>query len=291
MDLKQLLYFVTIADEGNISNAAKKLYLTQPPLSYQMKLLEDELNCTLFERGTRLIKLTDEGKLLYQRAKDILDLTSITKDELLSFSNSDIGTIRIGMVSSVASGYGAKWIGEFSKKHPQIQFEIIEANTYILLNKLKENLIHLAIIRSPYSETKYERVVLAQEHLYAIGMRDVFEEQSDSIRLNQLCKYPLITYRRWKKIIENSFFDAGYTPHFHAICEDARTTMSLCEENVGIGIVPYSASTNSLNSGMISKYITDLSLTSNIELIYDTKSYIPKCSRLFISHMENSSLI
>ena len=85
MDLKQLLYFVTISDEGNISNAAKKLYLTQPPLSYQMKLLEDELNCTLFERGTRNIKLTDEGQLLYQRAKDILDLTSITKDELLSF--------------------------------------------------------------------------------------------------------------------------------------------------------------------------------------------------------------
>ena len=288
MDLKQLLYFVTISDEGNISNAAKKLYLTQPPLSYQMKLLEDELNCTLFERGTRNIKLTDEGQLLYQRAKDILDLTSITKDELLSFSESDIGTIRIGMVSSVASSYGAKWIGEFSKKYPKIQFEIIEANTYILLNKLKENLIHLAIIRSPYSETKYERMVLAQEPLYAIGLPDIFREETECIDLKQLCQYPLITYRRWKKIVESSFLTAGYVPHFKCICDDARITMSLCEENVGIGIVPYSASTTSLDSGMISKSITDLSLTSNIELIYDAKSYIPKCSKLFIEYMRDN---
>lgn len=69
MDLKQLDYFTAIVDEGSISAAAKKLHISQPPLSTQMKSLERELGAVLFERGLRSITLTDAGKLMYQRAK------------------------------------------------------------------------------------------------------------------------------------------------------------------------------------------------------------------------------
>lgn len=74
MDLKQLKYFVTVAEEGTISAAAKKLFMSQPPLSIQMKLLEQELGCPLFERGQKHIRLTDTGKLLYDRAQNILKM-------------------------------------------------------------------------------------------------------------------------------------------------------------------------------------------------------------------------
>ena len=74
MDLKQLKYFVTVAEEGTISAAAKKLFMSQPPLSTQMKLLEQELGCPLFERGQKHIRLTDTGKLLYDRAQNILKM-------------------------------------------------------------------------------------------------------------------------------------------------------------------------------------------------------------------------
>ena len=67
MELKQLLYFVTVVEEGTISAAAKKLFISQPPLSAQMKLLEDELGCVLFQRGQRQIQLTEAGKKLYAR--------------------------------------------------------------------------------------------------------------------------------------------------------------------------------------------------------------------------------
>ena len=68
MDLKQLRYFTTVAEEGTISAAAKKLFMSQPPLSTQMKLLEQELGCSLFERGQKHIRLTETGRLLYDRA-------------------------------------------------------------------------------------------------------------------------------------------------------------------------------------------------------------------------------
>ena len=82
MDFHQLQYFVAIAESGSITAAAKKLFLSQPPLSMQMKRLEKELGCVLFLRGAREVQLTEAGKLLYTRAKSMLELRRITEEEL-----------------------------------------------------------------------------------------------------------------------------------------------------------------------------------------------------------------
>ena len=74
MDIRKLQYFTAIVDEGSITGAAKRLHMSQPPLSTQMKLLEEELGVILFDRGSRNIQLTDAGKLLYNRAHAILEL-------------------------------------------------------------------------------------------------------------------------------------------------------------------------------------------------------------------------
>ena len=100
MDVRQLLYFTTIVEEGSISAAAKKLHLSQPPLSHQLKLLEEELNLQLVQRGPRCITLTDAGRLLYKRAQSILSLTWSAKKELLAMASGYSGTLHLGTVSS-----------------------------------------------------------------------------------------------------------------------------------------------------------------------------------------------
>lgn len=85
MDLKQLSYFVAVIQEGTISGAARKLHLTQPPLSAQMKLLEEEAGCLLFERGSRHVQLTAAGQMLYGRAVKMLELADITARELKDY--------------------------------------------------------------------------------------------------------------------------------------------------------------------------------------------------------------
>ena len=79
MNLKQMEYFVAIVNEGNISTAAKSLHISQPPLSAQMKLLEDELGVVLFERGSRSIFLTEAGKIFYEKALHILHLMNCSR--------------------------------------------------------------------------------------------------------------------------------------------------------------------------------------------------------------------
>ena len=78
MELKQIYYFKTVADEGTISAAARKLNMSQPPLSSQMHLLEQELGSILFERGSRKIQLTEAGLLFYEMAKTMLELIRVT---------------------------------------------------------------------------------------------------------------------------------------------------------------------------------------------------------------------
>ena len=78
MDIRKLVYFLTIAEEGNISRAAEKLHIAQPPLSQQLKLLEEELGMVLMERNTRKMHITDAGRLLQSRAKQIVELMDNT---------------------------------------------------------------------------------------------------------------------------------------------------------------------------------------------------------------------
>ena len=97
MDIRQMKYFKTIVEEGTISKAAKKLHMAQPPLSMQLKQLEEELSVILLKRGNKQIELTEAGNRFYKRCLQILDLTEITKNELKE-SFQDV--LRIGITSS-----------------------------------------------------------------------------------------------------------------------------------------------------------------------------------------------
>ena len=87
MDIKQLINFITIVEEGNITKAAQKLHLSQPPLSNQLKSLEQELGVKLVERGSRKITLTDVGNLLYKRGKDMISMFESTLNEVEDFKS------------------------------------------------------------------------------------------------------------------------------------------------------------------------------------------------------------
>ena len=98
MELKQLEYFRAIVDAGTISGAARDLHMTQPPLSYQIKMLEEELQVPLFLRGKKRITLTEAGKTLYEQAGNLLMLSDLAKREVIKSSQS--ATLHIGMTPS-----------------------------------------------------------------------------------------------------------------------------------------------------------------------------------------------
>ena len=110
MDLRTLRYFTVVAEELNITHAAERLCMSQPPLSNQMKALEEELGVKLFIRGKRQLQLTDAGRLLLLRATQILDMTEKAQREVMSLEGGMSGTINLGIVEGRAPFLIARWI-------------------------------------------------------------------------------------------------------------------------------------------------------------------------------------
>lgn len=283
MNLKQLKYFITIADEGSISAAARKLYMSQPPLSAQLKLLEDELGCALFERGARKIALTEAGRVLYRRAKVMLDMERITAEEVISCAERDKGTVRIGIVSSVVCSIAVPQIKKFSEIHENIHFEITEANTYELIEKLKAGIISMAIIRTPFLNEGLEQIVLADDSIIAVGKRGCMPD-ADTILLEHLADKKIIMYRRWEPILREKFSKKGLSPDCVCINDDARTSLSLAESGLGITIVPSSAAAECSESLLRAK-IEDCAIESQIRLVYSNTAHISECAGKFIDFL------
>ena len=155
MDLKQLRYFMAIVEERQITAAARRLHMAQPPLSNQMKMLEDEIGLQLFRRGPHHIELTEAGELLAARAAQLLDMAAMTKRELQDLKQGLCGTLAIGTVSSSGNLLMHEGMQAFRAKFPRVHFEIHDGNTYQLIDMLEKRLIEIAIVRTPFNAARF----------------------------------------------------------------------------------------------------------------------------------------
>ncbi len=288
MDLKQLHYFVTVADEGSITAGAKKLFLSQPPLSTQIKELEKELSCILFERGARKITLTEAGKALYNYAKTILDLTRVAKEEVSSTANPDRGIVRFGMVSSLVCARPLRWVAAFSQQNPEIDFEITEGNTYQLLDQLSAGVLHFALVRTPYPKGRLESVRIASDRLVAVGHPEAFPDEFE-ISPEDLSKKPLIIYRRWEATLKQYFSLQGASPRIHILADDARTVIKAAELELGIAIVPQSAVEALSSQNTVARTISGEGILSATEIVYTPDGHLPGCAQKFLEFLKDKA--
>lgn len=283
MDIKQLTYFITIAEEGTITQAANKLHMAQPPLSTQLRLLEDELGVKLIERGARKIKLTDAGKILYKRAKHIVEITTSTEKEIEEFRKGIQGTLRLGTISSSGTVLLSKRIIDFNKKYPNIKFEIHEGNTYELIEKLNSGIIEVGIVRSPFNSKNFQCLFLEAEPMAAVMSPNYnFEITKDEILLEDLKDVPLIIYRRFEKILLGEFQNLGIEPNIFCINDDARTTILWARAGLGIGIVPKSAINFGFMDNVRYKVINNDTLRTQISAIWIKERYLSMAAKKFL---------
>ncbi len=284
MNFKQLEYFVAVADAGSISSAARSLHISQPPLSTQMHLLEEELGQSLFERGSRSIKLTDAGRFFYERAQSILDMAEGTRKDMEQLGKGLIGTLRLGMISSVQTGPVIESISRFRQNHPGVLFRIYEGNTYQLLDKLSTGQIHAALVRTPFPEDGLECRYLVQEPMVAVGQESFFGNEESSISLASLARLPLIIYRRWEQVLNTHF--SHPVPEYLCICDDARSCLTWAQAGAGVSIVP--ASIMHQGSGNLKTKTIFPSLSSTIALVQLKNAGLSSLGQQFFQSFELS---
>ena len=284
MDIKQLHYFTTVVEEKTVTAAAEKLHMTQPPLTMQLHALESELGCKLFERKGRTLSLTDAGQHMYRRALEIIGMCDNAQREMKDYRNGTVGTLRIGVISSVQGTLFTKILKEYHDRYPNIKISVFSANTYQLLEKLQNREIDTAITRTPFSAAKLHAEYLRTEEIHAIGKSEFFGKAaagSTDITLAELARLPLIIYRRWQKVIESVFESAGLSPNICCVNDDARMTLLLALNGLGVGLLHPSAIPSEYGGDISVMRLPEKALTSRIALVCADKDSLPEPAALF----------
>ena len=171
MDIRVLQYFLAVARESSITKAAESLNMTQPPLSRQLKELEDELGKQLLIRGNRKVTLTEEGMILRKRAEEMVELMEKTKSEIISSGENISGAIYIGGGETEGIRLIAKVAEKIQKKHPDISYHLFSGNADDVTERLDQGLLDFGVLIEPADIKKYDFIKLPARDRWGLLMR------------------------------------------------------------------------------------------------------------------------
>jgi DNA-binding transcriptional LysR family regulator len=247
MDLRHLRYFVAVAEERHFTRAAGRLGIKQPPLSLQIRQLEQELGTALFTRLTRGVELTEAGTQLFDQARLILEQVERAKADIQSRARGDAGRIRLGFAGATYfQPRVPKLIQAYRQRYPGVLLSPEQSNTPYLVEALRNGHIDAAFVRPPFSAgeglTVYPvveepmRIVLPSKHPQA---------RSRSMSLATLARETFILFPR---VIGPGLYDsviascqlAGFSPILGQEAPQISSIVHLVAAGFGVSVVPQS---------------------------------------------------
>lgn len=244
MELRHLLYFRTVAEELHFSKAAQKLFISQPPLSRQIRELEDELGVQLFIRSNKRVALTDAGKYFKAEVDAIFARLEEGKNMAKQIHRAESGELKIGYISSVYQSHLAEVLKAMRIAFPHIKTSLYEVPTLTQVRALEEGSLDVGILRSPvHSEKLQVQSLFFDPFMVVIPSGNKFKSQQELAAF--LKRSPFI------------FFNKGFAAHYNEklieICErmgfkpdivheanNVHSILQLIEAGLGVSILPSS---------------------------------------------------
>lgn len=278
MTLKQLGYFLVIAETESITKSAELLHISQPPLSLQLKALEEELGVPLFVRDKKGLTITKAGRLLQQRAQEILDFVNQTAAEVRGESDTPQAYIRIGTINSVSSRILPSRIYAYWQTHPNVDIQVSEASTTDILDLLNDRKIDIGIIREPFNMRRYNYLQVYDAALHD-GITDTFvaladpkffgEREGTDIPLADLKGMPILLHRRFIAMFTACCEQVGFTPDITCKNNDFMALLNWAKAGIGVAVLPYTSAIVSTYPHLIQKSIVDPVIPSGIFLVWN----------------------
>ena len=243
MELRQLRYFVAVAEERHFGRAAKKLRLSQPPLSTQIKGLEEELGVKLFQRSTRQVALTDAGRTFLERAEGILEAVEEAKEAAKGADEGVGGRLEIGFISSATLGLLPPAIRLFRERFGGVEIELRELTSAQQIDALYAGEIRVGLVRLPLRAPGL-RFEPLQEESFLVALPSGHPlEALESVPLEAMVDQPLIFFTRQlmpslhAQIVE-LFQRVGAFPNVVQHAVHLQTIVGLVASDVGLAILP-----------------------------------------------------
>ncbi|MDK2778260.1 MAG: LysR family transcriptional regulator [Pseudomonadota bacterium] len=270
MDLRQLKYFIVVAEEGNIGRAALRLHISQPPLTRQIQQLEESLGVQLFLRTPKGVELTEPGTLLLEEARNIRKLVSLAEERTQKAGRGELGQLDVGIFGSAILDTIPKVLQAFRKRHPDVNVVLHTMEKGKQIEALRQRRITVGFNRvlSPLPDIISE--VIATEKLYIAVSDQSPLAAHKTLPFRTLAEEPFIAFPNTGRpnFVDKVFTlcqEQGFLPTVAQEVGDAVTAVALAASGFGVCLVPASATKLSL-PGVQYKAIHDLPEGASVDL-------------------------
>lgn len=283
MDIRQLRYFTAIVEERQISAAAERLHISQPPLSQHLKTMEDELGTKLIERSGKFLVVTEAGKALYKYALQMTQLLEEAKTEVKEVGIGVSGRLTLGINTFSSAGL-AEILHGFRTKYPKVTYKIHQNESAQLCQLVRDRIIELAIIQLPLELHDFTVTHLQTEPFYFITSTKKHQFNCE-VTLADIQNHPLILPSTEglgvHYMILESFSKAQLHPNIVAECSDISLLLDLVVSDFGTAIIPENVLTHYKNYNIQAYKIKDTELTASKGLIWLKNHYLSKTAQNF----------
>jgi DNA-binding transcriptional LysR family regulator len=250
-ELRQLRYFVAIAEEGSLTRAAARLHIAQQSLSQQVRTLEAQLGVTLFERSSRGVTLTDVGAVLLREARPVLARAERAAEAVRRAARGEQGELRVGFLSTVANYFMPPVVRAFRERHPGVTLHTEDLPIAALVAGVRDGTLDAGLSRPPLVDDLATEVVLREPVAAVLPEGHRLAGQAE-LTLADLADEPWVLTPRsswppWHKLFDEEFARAGYRPR---VVQRGTTPQGLLAlVAAGVGVTRLMLSSRSLRDG------------------------------------------
>lgn len=291
--LEQYRIFKDVADEGNISKAAKKLYISQSAVSQSVRLLEDALGVRLFSRTSRGVSLTSEGRLLYDYVDKALGLLETGEERLAQTRELLSGELCIGANDTLTKYYLLPFLQQYHKKYPHIRVKILNGTSRRVLELLSAGQVDIAFATSPEEDRAFCVHTCFQTHQVFVAAPDYACDFERVYSLEEMRQFPLILLERTassRRYLEEFFLRQGLKLEPEIELTSHNLLLSLARIGLGVACVTQELSLSSFQRGVVRKVLVEEELPARsvaMCTLRDTEP--PAAARRFMEFVKEGS--
>ncbi|MBX9268701.1 LysR family transcriptional regulator [Chromobacterium violaceum] len=243
MDIRALRYFVELVKCQSFTRAADALFVTQPTISKMVKQLEEELDMPLILREGRSFRLTDAGRVTYERGLDVLSAMNQLKHELADLASLSHGELVVGLPPMVGVAFFAPVVSRYRRRYPQIELKMVEDGALAIENRIKSGELEIGVAVLPVDSQLFEHYSVVRDPLCLVAPAGSRWRDKSLVQLADIADQPLVLYPddfTLSRRVGDAFRELGKTPNIVGRSAHWDFIVELVAANLGVTLLPLS---------------------------------------------------
>lgn len=285
MDIRALRYFTEVVRQQSFTRAAEHLYVTQPTISKMMKQLEEELGMPLFIREGRSFRLTDAGRVAFERGQDVLSAMTRMRTELSDLVSLERGELVVGLPPMSGGAFFAPVVSAFRERYPNIELKVVEDGAIAIESSVRSGQLEIGAAVLPVDHQTFDQFGFARDHLCLVAPKGSHWHGATSVTLADVADWPIVFYPddfTLTKRILSGFARLGKTIRIAGRSAHWDFIVAMVDARLGIALLPQAVASRLAGLPFDVIRLDEDQIIWNLGLIWKKDVYLSHAARAWI---------